>query len=90
MTLPFLSDEEIFAIVKPLTQPAAIIRWFKNNGFDQIKVKPNGMPLVGRTYFDQVTGAKPVRIEEGPKAEVNVEAYLARVAQMRNRRKSKA
>ncbi|MFC7514585.1 hypothetical protein ACFQUU_06175 [Herbaspirillum sp. GCM10030257] len=54
----FLSNEEIFAIVHPLTQPAAIVRWFKHNRFTDVKVRPNGMPLIARAYFDQVTPGK--------------------------------
>jgi hypothetical protein len=55
--LPFLTDSEALEIVKPLTQSAAINRWFKQNGFDKIKTKPNGMPLIRRAYFDEVMGA---------------------------------
>jgi hypothetical protein len=79
---PFLTDEEILEIVKPLRQPAAILRWFRKNGFDQVKPKPNGMPLIGRTYFEQVTGGvlpkRPEPALDRRLTEPNVEALRAR------------
>jgi hypothetical protein len=80
--LPFLTDDEIHEIVHPLTQPAAIMRWFRRNGFDQVKVKPNGMPLIGRTYFEQVTGGVLPKESESTldrkPIELNIEALRAR------------
>lgn len=63
---PFLTDEEIFAIVHPLTQPAAVVRWFLKNGFGEIKIRPNGLPLIARAYFDQVTAGQARRAESTP------------------------
>ena len=40
-------------MVAPLTQPAAIVRWFKAQGFI-VKQKPNGMPLVWRAHFESL------------------------------------
>lgn len=86
---PFLTDEEIFAIVHPLQQPAAIVRWFKNNGFPDIKVRPNGLPLITRTSFEAVYGAAkavpaaPESVGEQP----DVAGYLASLS---SRAKSKA
>jgi len=74
---PFLTDEEIFAIVHPLQQPAAIVRWFKNNGFGDLKVRPNGLPLITRAYFDQVTAGQ-AKLEAGatpPGAQPDIEAF---------------
>lgn len=48
----FLTDDEIKEITNPLTQPAAIVRWFRNNGFPDCRVRPNGLPLITRTQFD--------------------------------------
>lgn len=53
--LPFLTDTEILEIVKPLQQPAAIVRWFRDHGY-VCRVKPNRMPLISRSHFEQVTG----------------------------------
>ncbi|HSY29960.1 MAG TPA: DUF4224 domain-containing protein [Burkholderiaceae bacterium] len=75
--LPFLTDDEIRQIVTPLKQPAAIIRWFRSNGFPYIKVRPNGMPLIPRSYFDAVTSGH-VSQAEPARAQLNVDAYLAR------------
>ncbi|CCD29983.1 conserved hypothetical protein [Candidatus Glomeribacter gigasporarum BEG34] len=49
--LPFLTDAELREIVKPLRQPAAIARWFKDQGF-VTRIKPNGMPLISRAHFE--------------------------------------
>jgi len=51
--LPFLSDTELRAIAEPLRQPAAIARWFQHQGFE-IRIKPNGMPLISRSHFEAV------------------------------------
>jgi hypothetical protein len=56
---PYLTDDEILALTKPLVQPAAIVRWFRSNGFDALKIRPNGMPLINRTHFDAVTSYVP-------------------------------
>lgn len=53
--LPFLTDSEILEIVKPLQQPAAIVRWFRDHGYI-CRVKPNRMPLISRSHFEQVSG----------------------------------
>lgn len=45
--LPFLTDDEIFSMVKPLTQKKAIVRWCVSQGIPH-RVKPNGMPLISR------------------------------------------
>ena len=52
---PYMTDEEILEIVKPLVQPAAILRWFKKNGYT-CAPKPNRMPLISRSHFEQVSG----------------------------------
>jgi len=52
---PLLTEEEILLIMHPLTQSAAILRWFKQNGFVDVKKRPNGMPLISRSYFDAIT-----------------------------------
>lgn len=78
---PFLTDEEIFAIVHPLVQPAAIVRWFKNNGFDQLKVRPNGLPLIARAYYDQVTAGSTITTQtDTGSVQPNVQAYLDKIA----------
>src|SRR5574343_547143 len=35
----------------PLTQPAAIMRWFVRRGF-VVTEKPNGMPIISRAHFE--------------------------------------
>ena len=56
MPLPYLTDVEILDIVKPLTQPAAIVRWFNDHGL-YVKKRPNGMPLISRGHFEVRTVA---------------------------------
>lgn len=88
--LPFLTDDEIRQIVSPLSQPAAIVRWFRQNGFDGLKVRPNGMPLITRSHFEAVTAsiamknATTATTQEGP----DVAAYLNRIS--RNAKSKKA
>lgn len=77
-TLPFLTDAELRIIAAPLRQPAAIIRWFRQQGFD-VRIKPNGMPLLSRNHFDDVMAgrsgdtAHPARRNSG---EPDVAAFL--------------
>ena len=51
MTSPDIPDDEIRRMVAPLTQPAAIRRWFVRQGFI-VRQKPNGMPLISRAHFE--------------------------------------
>ena len=85
--VPFLTDEEIRTIVKPLTQPAAIVRWFRVNGFTEMKIKPNGMPLISLEHFDAVAGggqSKPPAPAQA--SSPDVEGYLNKI----NSRKRKS
>lgn len=52
MTQPYLTDEEIEDITKPLTQGAARIKYFRSLGV-KCEPKPNGQPLVGRAEFEE-------------------------------------
>jgi len=67
--LPFMSDEEILLLVKPLTQKAAIMRWFRNNGFPDVKPKPNGLPLIFRSAFD----AAPAAVNSGSHSQTSAQ-----------------
>jgi hypothetical protein len=79
-TLPYLSDNELREIANPLRQPAAIVRWFKREGFE-VRTKPNGMPLISRTNFDLVMSGHAVTATESS-ADAgntpNVAAFLSR------------
>ena len=76
---PFLTDEEIRHIAYPLSQPAAIVRWFRHNGFDGLKVRPNGMPLITRSHFDAVTSSVVMKNSHPEQEAPNVAAYLDRI-----------
>nr|CCA79334.1 hypothetical protein BDB_50043 [blood disease bacterium R229] len=56
---PYLTDEEMLDLAKPLVQPAAIVRWFKGQGF-VCRIKPNRMPLISRQHFEHASGLAPV------------------------------
>jgi len=77
--LPYLTDDEIRAMAKPLTQPAAIARWLEREGFT-VKAKPNGMPLIARAHFEAVlsgqTSQAPASNDSGPNSGPNVVAFL--------------
>ena len=82
--LPYLTNEEIKGITEPLTQPAAIVRWFRANGFSDCKVKPNGLPLIYRSEFYASPVAETTKENA---AHPDVAGYLAKLAK---RSKSKA
>ena len=86
--LPFLTDTEVLEIVKPLRQPAAIMRWFKCQGFS-VRIKPNGMPLVLRAHFE--TATDPVHTAEvnlpDTAQQPDVAALLERFAKQRERKR---
>lgn len=71
---PWLTDEELADLCKPLTQPAAQIRFLESLGLT-IKQKPNGTPLVLRSSVDEVLGvsakgkSSPALQKPGPNAE---------------------
>lgn len=61
---PDIPDDELRRIAAPLTQPAAIRRWFARQGFI-IREKPNGMPLISRAHFEaHLSAATPTSAPE--------------------------
>lgn len=79
MTTPYLSDVELLDVCKPLTQPAAMIRYLKDQGF-HVKRRPNGWPLVSRANFDSVMmgHAQAAQNDGEQTAGPNVQALLDR------------
>ena len=80
MPLPFLTDAEITDMVTPLRQPAAIVRWFRAQGF-LVKVKPNGMPLISRSHFEALMAAGNEKVavqSDDPTVTPDVTAFIAR------------
>ena len=65
MSSPDIPDDEIRRMVAPLTQPAAIRRWFVKQGFT-VREKPNGMPLISRAHFEAhlSAGTEQVKADE--------------------------
>lgn len=59
--LPFLTDDEIAEICRPLKMPAAQRRHLARLGL-LVKTKADGHPLVARAEFERVmTGAAPAQ-----------------------------
>lgn len=54
---PYLTDDQVESITKPLTQGAARIKFFRKLGCN-VKPKPNRQPLVGRADFEAAMLAK--------------------------------
>lgn len=52
-TPPYLTDDEIAEICKPLRMPAAQRRHLERMGLI-VKTKPNGQPIVARAEFERV------------------------------------
>jgi hypothetical protein len=50
---PWLSQNEIDDLCKPLIQHAAQIRFISGLGIN-VRAKPNGAPLVMRSHFEEV------------------------------------
>lgn len=48
---PYLTDDEIAEITKPLTQGAARIKYFRRLGV-KVEPRPDGQPLVWRADFE--------------------------------------
>lgn len=74
---PYLSDDELLDVCRPLTQPAAMIRYLKDQGF-HVKRRPNGWPLVSRANFDAVMMGCAARVDKEAGATPNVQALLDR------------
>jgi hypothetical protein len=81
--VPYLTNEEILGIVEPLTQPAAIVRWFRSHGFPDCQVRPNGLPLIFRCEFE----SKHAQVQETMPEQPDVSGFLKKIA---NRSKTKA
>lgn len=78
---PFLSDTEILTVCSPLTQPAAMIRYLKDQGF-HVKRRPNGWPLISRANFESVMMGSAPPVSTGNAAVgPNAQALLDRFKQ---------
>lgn len=66
---PFLTDDEVAEICKPLTNGAARYKHLVKLGLYAAR-KPNGQPLVARSEFERVLGAArmgdPAKETSGP------------------------
>lgn len=55
--LPYLTDDEIRDLCRPLVMRAAMVRHLQAMGL-QVRRRPDGWPIVGRAHFEQVCGAR--------------------------------
>lgn len=70
MSDPYLTDDEIADITKPLTQGAARCRYFRRIGV-KVDPRPDGQPLIGRAEFEAARMDK-ARLQPAPAGEVIV------------------
>jgi len=64
-TFPWLSDDEVAELCKPLEQPAAQLRYLKRLGL-HVERKPNGRPLLMRSELERVLGGGRLLPANGP------------------------
>lgn len=77
MTSPYLTEEEIAGICKPLVQPAAMTRHLRSLGF-HVKARPDGRPLVSRENYNIVMMGQAMPHSDSPAGGPNVQALLDR------------
>lgn len=65
MNALYLTDEQLAFITKPLTQPAARIKFLRESGFHVI-VRPDGTPTVSVANYERVTNGAAVSVAGGP------------------------
>jgi len=69
---PYLTDDEIAELCKPLKMPAAQRRHLERMGMI-VKTRPNGQPIVARAEFERVmVGAAPGRVPDRAATEPNI------------------
>lgn len=56
--IPFLTDDEVAMLCKPLTQPAAIRRFLTKLGVP-FQIRPDGRPIVSRRQADDLFSSAP-------------------------------
>lgn len=71
---PFLHDQELAEMCRPLKQPAAIRRYLKRMGVP-FQVRPDGRPLVSRNAVAQALGDR--HAASSPEVGPNLEALKA-------------
>lgn len=84
MSDPFLTDDEIARITRPLTQGAARCRYFRRLGI-KVDPRPDGQPLVGRAEFEAARMAKN-RAQPAATAEV-IEADFGELRRLQERKR---
>jgi hypothetical protein len=57
---PYLTEEEIERLTRPLVQQAAIVKRLRAMGFT-VKVAPDGSPIISRANHDLVMGGIQAR-----------------------------
>lgn len=82
MTTPWLSQDEIDDLCKPLKQHAAQVRLISSLGI-AVRMKPNGAPLVMRSHFEEAMN--PIGKQRKPaKAKPNKAALVLAFGRKKN------
>lgn len=84
MSTPHLTTDEMLDMVEPLTQPAAIVRWFRKQGFEVKSIRPNGLPLISRAVWEAHLSAPSgadEKLPDNPATTPDVAAFLSRFKQ---------
>jgi hypothetical protein len=73
-----LTIEEMQAVARPHTEPAAMVRWFHENGFT-FKTAPDGYPVVLRQHFEEAMGSYGRRVRRSFKSmDLSGKDYISR------------
>lgn len=83
---PYLTDEEIAFLTKPLTQGAARCRYFRKLGI-KVDPRPDGQPLVGRAEFEAARLAENRAPAPAPSAAAQVVSINSTALRERQERK---
>lgn len=84
---PYLTKENMLEIAEPRTQPAAIVRWFRANGFPDCPIRPNGFPDISVAEYEAQRSQKRTESSTSSTEKPDVAGFLKKIA---DRSKNKA
>lgn len=86
MTTPWLDDDEVAELCKPLVRPAARVKFLRGAGL-HVTLKPNGHPVVMRSELERVFGAARLA-EHGSGHDVAASPDVTGLQEWANRRRN--
>ena len=86
MTTPWLDDNEVAALCRPLVLASARVRYLRRVGL-HVTLKPNGHPVVMRSELERVFGAARLAID-GTAHDSAAAPNVARLQDWAKRRKA--